>query len=195
MTQHVGDRRVPAGLTLLLGGARSGKSAFAVELGRAWPGGVTFVATAQALDDDMARRVDRHRAERPGWATVEEPNELAGTLATIPADHLVIIDCLTLWVSNLVLADVDEASIAERARAAAAIAAGRAAPTVAITNEVGLGIVPDNELARHYRDVLGRVNGCWAQAAARSLLLVAGRALALGDPWDVLGSTNEEEVR
>ena len=182
------ERRVPPGLTLLLGGARSGKSTFAVELGRAWAGSVTFLATAEPLDDDMTHRIDRHRAERPPWATVEEPLDLDGALGAVAADHLVIVDCLTLWVSNLLLAGVGEEQIAERARAAAEIAAARPAPVVAITNEVGWGIVPANELARVYQDALGRTNQCWAAAAARSLLLVAGRAVQLGDPWTALAS-------
>lgn len=177
---------VPPGLTLLIGGARSGKSALAVDLGLAWSGPVTFVATAEALDDDMAQRIERHRAERPGWDTVEEALALDATLAATPGDHLVIVDCLTLWVSNLLLADVDEAAIVEHARAASATAASRTSPTIAITNEVGLGIVPANELARRYQDALGRVNQCWATAAARSLLLVAGRAVELRDPWEML---------
>jgi len=183
----VSDRAAPPGLTLLIGGARSGKSALAVELGLAHRGPVTFVATAQALDDDMALRIDRHRAERPpSWATVEEPLDLVAALTAAPPDHLVIVDCLTLWVSNLVLADTDEATIAQRAQTAATLAATRTAPTVAITNEVGLGIVPANQLARRYQDALGRVNRCWATPAARSLLLVAGRALPLTDPWEAL---------
>ncbi len=180
------DRRAPAGLTVLIGGARSGKSALAVELGRAHPGPVRFVATAQALDDDMARRIERHRAERPAWETVEAPLDLVAALHTAPPDHLVIVDCLTLWVSNLLLADADETTIAALAQAAAGVAAARISPTVAITNEVGLGIVPANELARRYQDVLGRVNQCWTAAATRSLLLVAGRALPLTDPWEAL---------
>lgn len=186
MSDRADGRNAPAGLTVLIGGARSGKSALAVELGHAHRGPVTFVATAQALDDDMALRIGRHRAERPPWATVEEPLDLLAALLAVPADHLVIVDCLTLWVSNLLLADVDDAEIVERARTAAVAAAARTAPTVAITNEVGLGVVPANELARRYQDALGRVNQCWTAVAARSMLLVAGRALALTDPWEVL---------
>lgn len=179
-------RRVPAGLTLLVGGARSGKSGLAVELGQAYAGPVTFLATAQALDDDMSRRIERHRAERPGWATVEEPLALAAAIERSPADHLVIVDCLTLWASNTLLAGDDEAAIVAHAERAARAAATRSAPTIAISNEVGLGIVPANDLARRYQDALGRVNQRWAAAAARTLLLVAGRAVALHDPWEVI---------
>jgi len=176
----------PAGLTLLLGGARSGKSAFAVELARRSAGDVTLIATATALDEDMAARIERHRAERPGWPTIEEPADLGGALARAPGAHLVVVDCLTLWVSNLMMASVDEAAILDRAAASAAIAARRSAPTVVISNEVGLGVHPPTEIGRRYQDVLGRVNQIWAAAADRSLLLVAGRAVILRDPWDVL---------
>lgn len=185
-------RAVPNGLTLLVGGARSGKSSLAVELGRAHAmgridrEGVTFVATAQALDDDMATRIARHRHERPGWATVEEPIELVAALDTVPPDHLVIIDCLTLWVSNLLLAEASAADVLERAQRAAATAVARHAPTVAVSNEVGLGVHPATELGRQYQDLLGRVNQVWARASSRTLLLVAGRATELRDPWEIL---------
>jgi adenosylcobinamide kinase / adenosylcobinamide-phosphate guanylyltransferase len=177
---------VPAGITLILGGARSGKSSFAVELGRRHGGGVTMIATATATDEDMATRIERHRAERPGWDTIEEPLELGGALQRVPADHLALVDCLTLWVSNLMFAEHVEAAILDRAAAAAAIAARRMSPTIVISNEVGLGVHPPSELGRRYQDALGRVNQIWAAAADRTLLLVAGRAVVLRDPWDVL---------
>jgi adenosylcobinamide kinase/adenosylcobinamide-phosphate guanylyltransferase len=174
-------------LTLLVGGARSGKSDLAVQIGeRHTTSGVTFVATAQRFDDDMSARIDRHRAERPAWPTVEAPVELSRALAEIAVDDLVIIDCLTLWVSNLMLEDWSEAEIGDRSAATAAAAAERIGPTVVVTNEVGLGIHPANELGRQYRDLLGRVNRQWAQVADRSLFLVAGRALPLHDPWEFL---------
>jgi adenosyl cobinamide kinase/adenosyl cobinamide phosphate guanylyltransferase len=174
--------------TLLLGGARSGKSALAVEIGsRAAAGGqtVTFIATATALDDDMGARIARHRAERPAWPTIEEPHDLGGALRSVSAGTLVIVDCLTLWVSNLMLRGDDDAAIEAAAADAAAIAA--TGQTVAVSNEVGLGLHPSTELGLRYRDLLGRVNRIWAAAADRTLFLVAGRALALTDPWDLLG--------
>ncbi len=97
-------------LTLLLGGARSGKSALAVEIGRRHGGPVTFLATSPHLDD-LSDRISRHRAERPPWPTVEEPLDLAGALGEVPADHLVVVDCLTLWVSNLMARGDDDATI------------------------------------------------------------------------------------
>jgi adenosyl cobinamide kinase/adenosyl cobinamide phosphate guanylyltransferase len=156
-------------LTLLIGGARSGKSSLALRLAE---GEVVFIATAEAGDAEMAERIDAHRAERPAsWQTVEAPIDLAGALRDAPPDACVIVDCLTLWVANT----MDE----ERAREAAALAASRPGRTIVVTNEVGLGIVPANDLARAYRDLLGRVNAIWAEAADRVLLVVAGRTLEL----------------
>jgi adenosyl cobinamide kinase/adenosyl cobinamide phosphate guanylyltransferase len=156
-------------LTLLIGGARSGKSSLALRLAE---GEVVFIATAEAGDAEMAERIDAHRAERPSsWQTVEAPIDLAGALRDAPPDACVIVDCLTLWVANT----MDE----ESAREAAALAALRPGRTIAVTNEVGLGIVPANDLARAYRDLLGRVNAIWAEAADRVLLVVAGRTLEL----------------
>ena len=173
-------------LTLLVGGARSGKSDLAVQIGERHPGPVTFVATARPLDDDMTARISRHQAERPPWPTVEAPIELRRALTEIASDELVIIDCLTLWVSNMMLEEWPDAAVAECSAAAAEAAARRTGPTIVVTNEVGLGIHPANELGRRYRDLLGRVNRQWAAAAERSLFLVAGRALPLHDPWELL---------
>jgi adenosylcobinamide kinase / adenosylcobinamide-phosphate guanylyltransferase len=172
-------------LTLLLGGARSGKSAMAVELGRRHHGGVTFIATSPRTDDDLAGRIARHRAERPRWPTIEEPLDLCGAL-TAAADDMAIVDCLTLWVNNLVHRGDTDDSIEGLAADTACVAADRRAPTIVVSNEVGLGIHPLTELGRRYRDLLGRVNQRWAAVADRALLLVAGRALALADPWTLL---------
>ena len=163
-------------LVLLVGGARSGKSRLALDRVAGADGEVVFVATGEAGDEEMAERIERHRRERPQhWTTVEEPVELGRALTAAPAGAAVVVDCLSLWVANLLeLADVEE----EAARVAAA-AAARPGLTVAVTNEVGLGIVPDNELARRYRDVLGRVNAIWADAADEAYFVVAGRALRL----------------
>jgi adenosyl cobinamide kinase/adenosyl cobinamide phosphate guanylyltransferase len=163
-------------LVLFVGGARSGKSTLALQRAAAAGGDVVFVATGEAGDDEMAERIERHRRERPTeWSTVEEPVELGRALAGAPAAATVVVDCLSLWVANVLeLADVEEE--AERvARAAAA----RTGLTVAVTNEVGLGIVPDNAPARRYRDVLGRVNAIWAEAADEACFVVAGRVLRL----------------
>lgn len=173
-------------LTVLIGGARSGKSDLAVQIGQRFNGSVTFIATALRVDGDMTERIARHQTERPAWPTVEAHTALVEAISLVPFDHLVVIDCLTLWVSNALLYEWTDSAVIDAARAGAALAAARVAPTVVVTNEVGLGIHPDTELGRRYRDLLGRVNRIWAAAAQQSLLLVAGRALPLHDPWEFL---------
>lgn len=166
-------------LILLLGGARSGKSDLAVRLAAAQPAPVILIATAEAGDSEMAERIERHRDERPvEWDTVEAPLELEDAIGQVPADHCVIVDDLTLWVANM-LADHDQLEIETLAGQAAWAAAARPGVTIVVSNETGLGIVPDNALARRYRDLLGRVNSSWAEAADESYFLVAGRLLAL----------------
>ncbi|OLD06543.1 MAG: hypothetical protein AUI56_02920 [Actinobacteria bacterium 13_1_40CM_2_66_13] len=166
------------GFVLLLGGARSGKSRLADRLGREARGSVTFIATATAGDAEMALRIERHRGGRPdAWSTVEAPLDLQAAIDSAPGTDFVIVDCLTLWVSNLMGAGRGADSILALAGDAARTLAHRRG--VVVTNEVGLGIVPANELARAYRDVLGAVNVAFADCAERSLLMVAGRALEL----------------
>jgi adenosylcobinamide kinase/adenosylcobinamide-phosphate guanylyltransferase len=167
-------------LTFLLGGARSGKSARAIELARSWDGPVTVIATGEARDDEMAERIRLHRADRPdAWTTVEEPLELAQAIEDVPATSAVVVDCLSLWVANrLERGDADETVEAD-GEAAAVVAAARDALTIAVSNEVGLGIVPATPLGRRYRDVLGRVNATWAAAAEQSVFVVAGRMLPM----------------
>jgi adenosylcobinamide kinase / adenosylcobinamide-phosphate guanylyltransferase len=167
-------------LTFLLGGARSGKSALAVELARKWDGPVSVIATGEPGDDEMAERIRVHRAERPaGWTTIEEPLDLAAAFGVVPGDTAVVVDCLSLWVANL-LGRGDTADEIEAAgRLLAAQAAEREALTVAVSNEVGLGVVPATELGRRYRDLLGRINADWAAAADKAAFVVAGRMLPL----------------
>lgn len=176
-------------LTLLIGGARSGKSGLAVKIGhRHHAGGaaVTYIATAPIVDADMADRVERHRDERPPeWFTIEEEVDLADAIAKVESG-VVIIDCLTLWTSNLMWRNLTDDEIRERSADAVAAACARDDSTVVITNEVGLGIHPETDLGRRYRDVLGWVNQSWAEAADPALLLVAGRAIPLRDPWQFL---------
>jgi adenosyl cobinamide kinase/adenosyl cobinamide phosphate guanylyltransferase len=166
-------------LVLLIGGARSGKSGLAVRLAQEQTTPVVFVATGEAGDAEMRARIDQHRRERPpSWQTVEEPLRLRETLETIDVRSCVVVDCLTLWTANA-LDRLGAVETETQARAAAATAAARAGLTIAISNEVGLGLVPDNPLGRSYRDLLGRVNTLWADAAERAYFLVAGRALPL----------------
>jgi adenosylcobinamide kinase / adenosylcobinamide-phosphate guanylyltransferase len=168
------------GLTFLVGGARSGKSSLAVRLATESGRAVVFVATSEPRDDEMAARIESHRAERPPeWSTVEAPLDLAGALAAAPQEACVVLDCLTLWTSNALEAGWSDEAVTEAAEAVAGLAAARGAPTVVVSNEVGLGVVPDTPLGRRYRDVHGRVNTIFAGAAERACLVVAGRALEL----------------
>jgi adenosylcobinamide kinase/adenosylcobinamide-phosphate guanylyltransferase len=166
-------------LALLIGGARSGKSALA--LGRAASAvDVVFVATGEARDEEMAARIEQHRRERPGhWTTVEEPLALRAALESADPGAYLIVDCLTLWVANLAEAGRSDEEIEVEATEAARAAGARPGATVVVTNEVGLGIVPDTPLGRRYRDVLGRVNAVFASAADEAHLVVAGRAIPL----------------
>jgi adenosylcobinamide kinase/adenosylcobinamide-phosphate guanylyltransferase len=163
---------VAAGLTLVLGGARSGKSRHAEALLAAAPPPWIYVATAEAGDAEMAARIAEHRRRRDKrWQTVEAPRELAPALAGLPTDASLLIDCLTLWLSNLLLAGSDVAAEAERLEA---VLLARRGIVVAVANEVGLGIVPDNALARRFRDAAGHLNQRLASRAGRVALLVAG---------------------
>ncbi len=158
-------------LTLVLGGARSGKSLYAERLVTALSPPWAYVATAQAFDDEMVLRIAQHRARRAeGWETVEAPLDLAGALATA-GGWPVLVDCLTLWLTNQMLGGHD---IAAATAALDAALDARTAPTVLVANEVGLGIVPDNALARAFRDAAGRLNQHLAARADTVLFMVAG---------------------
>ena len=168
-------------LTLLTGGARSGKSDLAVRLAAAEDAPVVFIATAEAIDDDMSARIARHQRDRPAdWALVEEPRDLASAITAAPDGTTVILDCLTLWVANLMHDSVPAGDIEARARAASDLAKARSGLSVVVTNEVGSGIHPPTELGRAYADTLGRVNVIWSRAAHRASLVVAGRVVPLG---------------
>lgn len=161
-----------AHLTFVLGGARSGKSTYAETLASGFPAPWRYVATAQALDDEMRERIDLHRARRGNdWMTAEAPYDLAGALAEAPDGQPVLIDCLTLWLSNHLLAGHDVE--AECDGLASALAKPRG-PWFVVSNEVGLGLVPDNALGRRFRDAQGRLNKQVAEAADRVVMMVAG---------------------
>jgi len=166
-------------LVVLFGGARSGKSNLAVRLAQARAGSVVMIATAEPIDAEMAARIAQHRRDRPAWATIEAPIELESAIASVTDGATAIIDCLTVWVSNLLLADADPERVTKRAAKLADQVRRRAGLTIAVSNEVGMGIVPDNAMARRYRDALGSVNAAWANAADHAHLLVAGRLLPL----------------
>ena len=155
--------------TLVLGGARSGKSRYAEALVMRSPPPWPYVATGQAFDDEMRARIAAHRAARAaGWLTVEVPLDLPAALA---GDGPMLVDCLTLWLSNLLLAERDvDAATASLVTALQA----RPAPTVLVSNEVGQGIVPDNALARRFRDAAGVLHQRLAAGATRVVMMVAG---------------------
>lgn len=164
-------------LTLVVGGARSGKSAFAERLitGTARPR--RYIATAEAWDDEMRARIDQHRQDRgSAWVTVEAPLDLPAALANVHPDEAVLLDCATLWLTNHLLADHDLADLT--AGLVAALAACPA-PVVIVSNEVGWGIVPENALARRFRDEQGRLNQRLAEKADLVVTVIAGLPLAL----------------
>jgi adenosylcobinamide kinase/adenosylcobinamide-phosphate guanylyltransferase len=173
-----------ARLILVTGGARSGKSAFAQEEARRLGGDrVSFIATAQALDEEMAERIAAHRSERPeGWETLEEPLKVPAALRR--AKHeVVLLDCLSLWVANLLLREGEPVESLQtlRPHLEELLAAWRASGKrlLVVTNEVGMGIVPENALARRYRDLLGFANVRLAREAGAVYLMVSGLPLKL----------------
>lgn len=169
-------------LTVLLGGARSGKSSLALLLAGRYSPSVTFIATAEALDKDMAARIERHREERPTWTTIEESRDLVGAIDEVVPSHALVVDCLTMWATNLLLDGHTEDEVLSRSGRAIDAVLRRSGPTIAITNEVGLGIVPATKLGREFRDVLGRVNQQWFTRATNPYFVVAGMILRAQNP-------------
>lgn len=167
-------------VTLVLGGARSGKSRHAEALVTRAPQPWIYIATAEARDDEMTARIKAHQARRAeGWQTVEAPRHLPDAIAQAPADAAVLVDCLTFWLSNLMDGsfDIDRQTV----RLLEALN-GRAGPTIVVSNEVGLGIVPDNALARRFRDLQGALNQRIAAEAQRVVMMVAGIPIAVKSP-------------
>ncbi len=163
-------------LIFVTGGARSGKSTFALERAEALGGDrVSFVATAEALDDEMQTRIDHHRLERnPAWQTLEQPLELD---LTVCRHDVIVLDCVSLWVSNQLLGGLEETQILKHTEH---LIAGLGSKTlIVVSNEVGLGIVPDNPLSRAFRDTLGRVNQRLARAASEAFQIVCGLEIKL----------------
>jgi adenosylcobinamide kinase/adenosylcobinamide-phosphate guanylyltransferase len=164
---------------LVGGGARSGKSAFALACAQKLGARRAFIATAQALDDEMAARIARHRAERgTAFVTVEAPVELPEALEKLEAD-VVVIDCLTLWLSNLLVAGMGPGAAGERVEALAAALARRRHHPGVVTNEVGLGLVPETPLGRAFRDLAGRAHQRLARDADEIYLAALGTMLRL----------------
>lgn len=167
-------------LTLVLGGARSGKSGFAqaqAEEATGQVGSLVMIATGQAFDEEMRQRIEQHRRERgEAWRTVEAPVDLTGALARLRPGDIAVVDCLTLWLSNLMMANMDlEAEVS----AFVASVRGLRTPVWFVSNEVGLGIVPENAMARRFRDEAGRLHRRLAEIADHVVLLVAGLPMKL----------------
>jgi len=180
---------------LILGGARSGKSRFAVA-GLAARARVTYVATAEPGDDDMAARIARHQAERsPHWTTVEAPYDLVPALSRALAEaDTVIVDCLTVWVANLMLRGESDETILKEADGVAAVAAAPRAELRIVSNEAGLGVHPPTADGLRFRDLLGLVNQRVAAASSRVVLMVAGLPHLLKDtpPGSPFGAPSHE---
>jgi adenosylcobinamide kinase/adenosylcobinamide-phosphate guanylyltransferase len=168
-------------LTLVLGGARSGKSRHAQTLAMATPPPWVYVATAEAfLDDEMQERIAKHRSSRgDAWTTIEEPIELGRAVAQAPADAALVVDCITLWLSNLMLGAHDiDAAVAQFV----ASLDGRRAPTIVVSSDVGGGVVPETGLGRAFRDQAGLINQRLAACAQHVLFMVAGLPMKLKAP-------------
>lgn len=167
-------------LTFIIGGARSGKTAFALSLASEAKGKKVYLATAEALDEEMRLRIQRHREERGGdWLTVEEPQGVALAISSLAGQDakVILIDCLTLWLSNRIL-HPDNVILDEAASLIRAITTS-GCEVIAISNEVGWGIVPENGLARRFRDLAGGVNQMFASAASSVYFVAAGIPLKL----------------
>ncbi len=150
-----------------------------MQLASAGPAPTTMVATGEPLDDEMKEKIARHRSERPAsWATLEEPLDIGAALAAA-GGGTVVIDCVTLWVANLLGIGRGDAEVVDEARKVATLAAERSGPVIVVSNEVGYGIVPGDPLSRRYRDLLGRVNSVFAERAGDAFLVVAGRVIPL----------------
>lgn len=162
-------------ITFIIGGARSGKSLFALQKASALPGSKAYIATAQALDDEMKERIEKHKKERTEeWMTFEEPLNISALIKDIQGKYdVILLDCLTLWLSNLMLNNFDTNKEIERL-----INALRLTPNAPhmfiVSNEVGMGIVPDNELSRRFRDLSGYLNQKVAEIADEAYLVTAG---------------------
>jgi adenosylcobinamide kinase / adenosylcobinamide-phosphate guanylyltransferase len=174
-------------LIIVTGGARSGKSSYALQRGEQIPGARHFLATCPVTDAEMSLRIDRHRQERQGrgWRSIEEETDIAGRIEAIEESGPILIDCLTLWLNNLLYrAELEQASFDEKdvagecQRLLLAVSDCRGT-VICVTNEVGMGIVPDNPLARRYRDLVGCCNRILAVAAEEVVLVSCGIPLIL----------------
>jgi len=174
-------------IILVTGGSRSGKSQFAQKAAEALPGPRAFIATCPVIDDEMQRRIRKHQQSRQGkdWQTIEEPLEIESAVRKAHGFNALVVDCLTLWINNLLYeaektgSALSETDIAVRCRGLLAACKAHPGTVVFVTNEVGMGIVPENRLSRLYRDLVGRCNQMMAAASHRVVLLVCGQPLEI----------------
>ncbi|RJQ39039.1 MAG: bifunctional adenosylcobinamide kinase/adenosylcobinamide-phosphate guanylyltransferase [Nitrospiraceae bacterium] len=160
-------------ITFIIGGARSGKSSFALQKASALPGSKAYIATAQALDNEMKTRIEKHRKERPAeWATFEEPLNISALIKDVQDKYdVILLDCLTLWLSNIMLTDKN---IEKEIEAFCSLLSTVHCSLFAVSNEVGMGLVPDNELSRRFRDMAGYLNQKAAEISDDVYLVTAG---------------------
>jgi len=173
-------------LIFITGGARSGKSKYAVGLAKNMTGKVVFLATGEAKDEETKRRIEEHRKSRPReWKTIEETKDIASVLLNIqPSHEILIIDCLTFFISNLLLGGVDEKVILEEIKRITEIILQSDCTTIVVSNEVGGGIVPDNKLGRRFRDIVGLANQIMANSAREVWFTVSGIPIKIkGEPF------------
>lgn len=172
------DTDINGQITLILGGTRSGKSSFAQKLAEESRKNLLYIATAEAFDQEMTDRIERHQHDRgPDWQTIEESRDIAATIATRSSPQVtILVDCLTIWLSNLMLTDTDIEAASEKLIDALKAAPG---PVILVSNEVGSGIVPENPLGRKFRDESGRMNQRVAAISDNVALIVAGLPLCL----------------
>ncbi len=164
----------------VLGGARSGKSGLALKLAEGFPGPRAYIATAEALDSEMEERINNHKKDRGAdWTTVEEPKDIEAKVDGLKDCGVILIDCLTLWLTNLIEAGLSDAVIKEAAEKLAASCKRTEASVIAVSNELGLGIVPENPLSRRFRDLSGTINQLIANAAQEVFFVAAGIALKM----------------
>lgn len=168
----------------LLGGARSGKSLAAQKLADSLSSThrqpVTVVVTAEAVDDEMTARIQRHREDRPtNWQVTEAPRSVPDAVRDADPNAIVLLDCVTIWLSNLMLNEQDDAQVESQVEHLVGAISGRPGHTVVVSNEVGLGVVPASPMGRRFRDLQGRANVRLADSLDRSFLVVAGRLLEL----------------
>ena len=169
-------------LIFYLGGAKSGKTRLALARAETFPPPRLYLATAEALDGEMAERIRRHQAERgPDWRTMESPLNPDQALAALGGDQVVVLDCLTLWLNNLLAAELEDGHVRDRIRQLLGAVAAYAGPVISISNEVGGGLVPLSPLGRRFRDLAGEINQRFAAQADQVILAVAGLELPLKD--------------